>query len=255
MSWGKGRLLAFDLETTAPNPEDARIVQYALAHLGGGAPADVTEQLVDPAVEIPQGAVDVHGITNAMVREHGADAGESVAAICLAIGGALADGVPVVGHNVGGYDFTVLDRECRRHLDEPLEGVIGRNVAPVVDTLVLSKQVDRYRKRVSEDQGAHELKTCVQVLIPAQWGVQWDAEAAHGALYDCRMSALVAVAIAQAHPAIGTADLLELHEQQTTWRAQQCASYQQWKRSEKAGPKRDENAVIRGEWPLIPIEI
>lgn len=253
MSWAKGRLLAFDLETTGKDPEKARIVQYALAHLGGGAPPDVTEQLVDPGIDIPEGAAAIHGITTEQAQAHGLDAGEAAAAIAMRLCAALADGVPIVGHNAV-YDATVLDRECRRHLNEPLEGVMGRKLAPVVDTFVLSKHIDRYRKKVSAEQGPHVLKTCVQALLPAQWGVTWSDDDAHGALYDCRMSALVAVAIAQANPAIGDADPLELHEQQTGWRAEQCASLQEWKRGEKAGAKRDETAVIRGEWPLIPAE-
>ncbi|MBV2366956.1 exonuclease domain-containing protein [Streptomonospora nanhaiensis] len=250
MTWHTGRLCAFDLETTHPDPAEARIVQCAIAHLGGG-PAETIEQLVDPGVDIPPEATKVHGITDAHVRDHGVDAGEAAAAIALALGGALANGQPIVGHNIS-YDLTVLDRECRRHLQEPLESVIGRRVAPVIDTLVLSKRVDPYRKRVSLEQGAHVLKTCVEAFLPAKWSVTWDDQAAHGALYDCRMAALVAVAIAQAHPAIGGADPMDLHTQQAAWRAEQCASFQQWLRSEKAGPKRDPNAVIRGEWPLIP---
>lgn len=127
-------------------------------------------------------------------------------------------------------------------------------MAPVVDTLVLSKHVDPYRRRVSAEQGAHVLKTCVQTLLPERWGIRWDDEAAHGALYDCLMSARVAVAIAQAHPDIATLHPADLHTAQQEWKREQAASFQAYLRSEKAGPTRDPDAVIRGEWPLIPAD-
>jgi DNA polymerase-3 subunit epsilon len=249
--WHQLRLCAFDLETTAPNPHQARIVQYALAHLGGGQAPDTTQQIVDPGVEIPQGAIDVHGITNEQARAEGVDAGEATAAIALAIGGSLVAGEPLVGHNIS-YDLTVLDAECRRHLNETLTGVIGREVAPVIDTLVLSKAIDPYRKRVSPEQGAHVLKTCVQALLPAAWGITWDDEQGHGALYDCLMAARVAIAIARKDPRIGGATLAQLHAWQTVWRARQCASLQEYFRSAKAGDKHDPNAVIPGDWPIVP---
>lgn len=36
MTWHTGRLAAFDLETTSPNPDDARIVTACVAFVGGG---------------------------------------------------------------------------------------------------------------------------------------------------------------------------------------------------------------------------
>lgn len=246
--WHQARLCAFDLETTGPDPQDARIVQYAIAHLGGGAPPETEERIVDAGVDIPEEAAKIHGVTTERAAFEGRPAEEAVTAIAASLSAALGDGVPLVGHNIV-YDLTVLDRECWRYLGEGLEDVLGREALPVVDTLVLSKQVDPYRRRVSEAQaqGAHTLKSCVQVFLPPQWGIGWEDAAAHGALYDAQMSARVAVAIAQRHPEIGSMGLRDLHVAQKRWRAEQAESLQAWLRT-----NRDPEAVVDGAWPLIP---
>ena len=46
--WWKGRLCGFDLETTHPNPEEARIVQACVVRVGAGDPARF-EQAVEQA--------------------------------------------------------------------------------------------------------------------------------------------------------------------------------------------------------------
>lgn len=250
MRWHEGPLLAFDLETTAPEPDEARIVQYAAAHVGGG-PARTVEQVVDPGVDIPEESVKIHGISTEQARAEGIPAAEAVGWLVSALGRSLGQGTPLVGHNIS-YDLTVLDRECRRHLGRGLEDALSRRAAPVLDTMVLSKHVDKYRRRVSKDQGAHVLKTCVQVLIPPQWGITWDDEQAHGALYDCLMSARVAVAIGQGYPQVGGMDAAALHEAQTGWRAEQAASLESYLRSPKAGADQNPEAVVARGWPIVP---
>lgn len=252
MKWCEGRLLAFDLESTSADPEHARIVQYAVAWVGGRTLASHQETVVDPGVEVPEEAAAIHGLTTDMVRAQGQDAAAAVGWLVEVFALARRQGRPVVGHNVV-YDLTVLDREVRRHLNpDGLEVAVGGPVRPVVDTMVLSKHVDPYRRRVSADQGAHVLKTCVQQLIPAEWGIAWSDEDAHGALYDCLMAARVAVAAARKHPEIGDVDAEALHEAQVGWKADQSASLQTYLRSPKAGERQDPDAVVAGDWPIIP---
>jgi DNA polymerase-3 subunit epsilon len=76
-------LAAFDTESTGVNTESDRIVTACIAHIdgtGSGAPV-VREWLVDPGIEIPEGAVKVHGITTERARAEGMSPAPAVAEI------------------------------------------------------------------------------------------------------------------------------------------------------------------------------
>lgn len=264
MSWHLGRLAAFDLETTSAEPEQALIVEAFVGYVGGGK--DPVEARVLAAVEVPDEAAKIHGYTTDYLAEHGEAPKVTVHATAELVAGTILDRVPLVGHNVR-YDLTVLDRECRRHGLPTVEERTGGVVGPVIDTLILSKYLDPWRRRVSAEQGAHCLKTCAQTFK-----VAWADEDAHGARYDALVSARVAWWMGTiAHmpspkrPRIQAGrgddrhlfnalavDLPTLHAQQKQWAAEQAASFQEWLRSAKAGEKRDVNAVISGAWPLVP---
>jgi len=270
MGWHLGRLAAFDLETTGVDPEEARIVEAYVARVGGGQPAhEYVNMLVNPGVEVPEEAAAIHGYTTEHLREHGENPKAAVEVVVCAVAAALQEGVPVVGHNVP-YDLTVLDRECRRHglatLDERTVGTAWH----VIDTRVISKQMDKWRRRVSEQQGAHALKTSAQAF-----GVPWSDADAHGARYDALISARVAWRMGviaamprEQRPRIQAGrgddrhlfdalavDLPTLHARQERWAAEQAASYQEWLRSPKAREKQDSAAVISGAWPIEPAPI
>lgn len=241
------RMTGFDTETTGPDPHEARIVQYGFAHVGGGQPTETVECLIDPGVDIPDEAANIHGFTTEQVRAEGMNNVAAITQIVRQVTECVTAGQPLVGHNIS-YDLTVLDRECRRHLGAPLETLVGAPVRPVVDTLVLSKRIDPYRRRVSNTQGAHQLRTCVEQMVTPRWpAVVWDETEAHGALYDCRMSLYVAAA-ALGTPMFAGASPDTLHEAQVTWRAEQCASFQEYLR------RTDPTATVDGRWPILPDE-
>ncbi|MFJ9558072.1 exonuclease domain-containing protein [Nocardiopsis sp. NPDC101807] len=250
MTWFRGRLLAFDTETTGVDPEQARLVQYALAWVGGEAATEATEVLVDPGVEIPAETATVHGITTEQAQAEGVHVAQALTEIVDAIAEAQPQMIPLVGHNLR-YDLTVLARECERHGVPDVDAVLGRPLAYVVDTLVLSKHVAPYRRRVSDKQGAHTLKTCVQTWLSAPW----DDEAAHGALYDALMSARVAYKLAGLRREIGAVTLSSLFDAQRAWAAEQAASYEHWLRTKAPDDRRDPNAVINPAWPLVPATV
>lgn len=263
--WWAGRLAPYDLETTSPDPEDARIVEAYVGQFGGDRdPIDYTPLLVNPGVEVPAEAVKIHGHTTEHLREHGAAPEHAIPRIATAVVAAWKDGIPLVGHNIR-YDLTTLDRELVRYGEPPLIEWAGGSYGPTIDTQVLSKHVDRWRKRVGEDQGAHTLKTCAQVF-----GVKWVDEEAHGARYDALVSARIAWRMGtiaalpkEQRPFIQAGrgderhlfddllcDLPGLFARQRRWAAEQAASYQEYLRSPKAGDKRDPDAVIDGTWPV-----
>ena len=185
----------------------------------------------------------------------------------------VASGTPLVGHNLGGYDLNLLDRECRRHLGDTLEGIVRQPLTRVIDTMVLDKHAAPYRRRVSEKQGPYQMRTTAET-----YGLAWDEDAAHGAEYDAMQSARAAYrigVIAHTRPEdrpdwvhqlrnrrgpydrfddLAFVDVEELHRRQVVWARQDAASYQSWLRNEeKAKEKYDPEAVIDGTWPLRPV--
>lgn len=266
MMWHLGRLAALDFETTGTDPEDARIIEAYVGLVGGGQPSiDRQPLLIDPGVEVPDEATNVHGFTGEYLKQHGMPAADGIGKIVSAVRAVWADGIPLVGHNIGQYDLTLLDREMARYGYGPLIDLMGGSYGPVIDTRPISKHLDTWRRRVSPEQGAHALKTCAQVF-----GIPWVDADAHGARYDAliaarvawRMGSIAAMPLAD-RPRIQSGrrderhlfddlavDLPTLFASQQRWAAEQAASYQQFLRSPKAGDKRDENAVIDGSWPV-----
>ncbi|MFE7119937.1 exonuclease domain-containing protein, partial [Streptomyces sp. NPDC057654] len=146
MSWYRGTLTGFDLETTGTDIEHDRVVTAALVRLepDGGTAGERT-WLLDPGIAIPEEAAAIHGISTERARAQGSPAAPAIAEIADAVAEVLRAGAPLVVMNAR-YDLSLLDRECRRHGVAPLSERLGPGPWPVVDPLVLDKHADRYRK-------------------------------------------------------------------------------------------------------------
>lgn len=234
MSWHLGRLAAFDLETTGPVPTEARIVTAAVTITGGGRLDEPHSWLVNPGVEIPQGAIEVHGVTNEMAREHGMPAAEAIAQILDVLGSQVALGVPIVAFNAR-FDMTVLDREARRHGLETLADRFGEEAICVIDPYVLDKQFDRYRrgKRTLSDVCAH-------------YGI--GLVDAHTADADAVAAAEIARRLGEVADGLQELNVIDLHRNQVSWAAEQAASLQDYFRRQG----RDEH--VEQAWPVIPLQ-
>lgn len=210
-------LVGFDTETTGTDPAHDRIVTAAFT-----GDAGAVNLLLNPGVPIPAAAVAVHGITDETARRDGMPAAEGVARIAAELAAAWAAGAAIVGHNVR-YDLTIVHHEMVRHLGRPLT-VAG----PVLDTLVLDKQADRWRR------GPRTLGA-----LTAHYGVTLtDAHTA-----DADAAAAVAVAV-QLLDKLGT-DPAELHTSQISWAARQAESLETYLRK-----KKDPNATVDRRWPV-----
>jgi DNA polymerase-3 subunit epsilon len=246
MAWHDGRLLAFDLETTAADPEAARIVQYAIGYVGGGRDTEIVAPIVNPGVEIPEGASEVHGITTDQAVAEGRDARESVNIVAGIVKATIEGGHPIVAFNAR-YDLTVLDRECRRH------GVVVPDWerALVVDPFVVDKFLDRFRR------GSRKLNA-----VCAHYGAKLDE--AHEAGADAVAAARLAWVMAKRgqvvarYPdvlAVGAEwkrvkDVLpSLHMAQVKWALLQADGLREY--FERQG-KTEEAVGVRGEWPVVP---
>lgn len=145
--WHLGMLCSFDVESTGVNVESDRIVTACLAWIdgmGAGAPV-VQDWLIDPGIDIPEAAAKVHGITTEVAQAEGMSPAPVIAEITEELIRAADGQVPLIAFNAS-YDFTILDRECRRHGLGPIGPVLDEAKALIVDPFVLDKALDPYRK-------------------------------------------------------------------------------------------------------------
>ena len=207
-------IAVFDTETTGIAPETTRIVSAHISVLNPyGAVEDPTNWLIDCGIDIPEQATAVHGITTERMRAEGAPAADSIYEILTKLQGFLSAGIGVVAYNAA-YDFTILDREAKRYGFDPLE-----LPTPVIDPLIIDKQVDKYRKgkRTLEAAAAH-------------YGVELTD--AHDASADAIAAGRVAQAIGKKYAADLAFSATELHDLQVVWAKEQAESYATWRRSQ-----------------------
>ena len=226
MNWWEGRMVAFDIETTGVDVEEARIVTATVAAVGGGTAAEVVTLIADPGIEIPDEAAAIHGYTTERARAEGSPARDVVQGVTALL--AAAWHLPMVAYNAR-FDFTILDRECRRHGIEPVPPV------QVIDPLVLDKHLYPYRR------GSRRLEAVCE---------HYDArlDGAHDSAHDALAAARVAYRIGQ-RSELGTMTAEELHDAQIGWAASQARSLADYFRSK--GRAEDADGV-RPEWPVVP---
>lgn len=216
----------FDLETTGIDVDTSRIVS---AHVGlldaEGGVIERLDWLVNPGVPIPPGATEVHGISTERARADGRFAPDAVREIVAALRALLHRGIPIVAYNAP-YDFSLLDREARRHGVEPLG-----DPEPIVDPLVIDKAVDKYRR------GKRTLE-----LTAGHYGV--GLTDAHDAGADAIAAGRVAQAIARTFPDELGVDAVQLHRLQVRWCREQAEDFQAYMRR-----VRDPAFVAVGDWP------
>lgn len=224
-NWSE-RLAVFDLETTGVNVERDRVVTAHVGEIDGrGHMTRRRDWLVNPGIEIPDGAAAVHGVSTAKAVAEGMDAGTAVAEIVAELESFRTLGVPIVAFNAA-YDFTLLDREARRYGLAPFEPEF------VVDPLIIDKALDRYRRGKRTLTAACEL-----------YGVSLDD--AHEASADAIAAGRVAQALVRVYPELIELTLPELHARQQQWQRDQAESFADWKHRNG-----DTSFVAEVGWPL-----
>jgi DNA polymerase-3 subunit epsilon len=98
----------FDLETTGTDKSTDRIVEIAIAKVVDGAVVDKFHSLVNPQMAIPQGASDIHGITNEKVA--GQPTFKDIAEDIIE----FIDGHHLAGYNSNSFDIPILYMELQR---------------------------------------------------------------------------------------------------------------------------------------------
>lgn len=239
MSWATGPFCAFDTESTGVNTFVDRIVTAAVVDIRPGEQVRTRTWLINPGVEIPAEATNVHGITTSMARADGVHPSVALEEISLEIETALASGMPIVAMNAS-FDLTLLDRELIRYKLGGLGERLGSYDAlrPVLDPYVIDRELDKYRKggRTLTDLCRH-------------YRVKLDG--AHEATADAIAACRVLFRMAQQYPrSLGTADLNDLHDKQAVWHAERQRDFAAYR--ESIGKPLDD---ISTEWPIrIPAE-
>jgi DNA polymerase III subunit epsilon len=230
-SWITGELLAFDLETTGIDKALDVPVSYALVRFVDQEPIHHDAGLIDPGREIPPGASAVHGISTQRAREEGVDLEQGVRHIVEALLDASRRDVPVVGFNLA-YDLSMMDARLRA-----LDGLGLVDVGwhgPVLDPLVMDRNLERYRK------GKKTLD-----LVCSRYGVVNDA--AHDASGDAVASAKVLFAMAGEFPQqLADVDAKTLTIRQIAWHRSWAEGMHQFLTS-KGGRGFDPDDF---DWPL-----
>ena len=221
------QIAVFDTETTGVSPVHARIVTASLAVLGGEG--DVSERydwMLDPGIEIPPAASQVHGISTEMAREQGMDARVGIAQMVERIGEIRDRGLPLVIYNAP-YDLTLLAHEAERY-----DVAFPEEVKPVLDPLIIDKQMDRYRRGK-------------RTLTAACEHYRVELSQAHDAGADAIAAGHVLQCLARQYADALPDDLHTLHEQQVSWAAAQAENFEAYMRKQ-----RDPAFTADRRWPL-----
>lgn len=216
----RGRLLAFDLETTGPDPHTALVVTSALVAIDGSS-VRTTEWLADPGVEIPEGATAVHGVTTEHAREHGRPHDEVVAETVAGIRRGWAEGRTLVVFNAA-FDLTIL-----RRLDPGFE-IAG----PVLDPYVVDRALDPYRR------GRRTLEA-----LCAHHGVRLDT--AHDAGADAVAAARLAWKLLGERAELAGLDGRELYRRQVQWHAERQRDFARYLEG-----KGEDASTVNTAWPF-----
>lgn len=233
VGWVNARLVGFDTETTGVDVTSDRLVTAALVIRDGlNGLSQVRTWIINPGIEIPEAASDIHGITTVYAREHGAQPAQALEEIASALAAELAAGAPVVAFNAC-FDLTILEYELSRHGLATLADRLGRHPGPAIDPLVLDRALDRYRP------GKRRLGDLTEY-----YGVVASGDL-HAADVDVDATLDVLRALVARFPELAEVSLASLHERQVRAHFTWARSFNAWLQ---------ENGFDRppadGSWPL-----
>lgn len=232
-------ILTMDTETTGVDVYNDRIVTcfVGLMDTKTGEFTQKIDWLLNPGVEIPDGAAEVHGITTEHAQRFGrTDIAAVLAQIVYIVGIEASKGTPLVIYNAP-FDLTLLHSECVRHGVPPLD----TTALDVIDPLVIDKGVDKYRK------GSRKLVDAAPIYgVPVE-------ENAHDAGADCLMTGRIVVSMMKSSKFTHLfSSAAGLRMKQIGWKHEQATSLQHYFRT-KANP-RQPDAIVNTGWPVYAPE-
>ena len=239
------RIAVADCETSGVDTENDRIIQFFIGLMDqSGEWIEKREWLIDPGIDVPQGASDVHGYTTERLRAEGRKDWEK----CIQeIGGAILSftgpTTPIAFFN-GSFDLSMLDAEMRRagykwSLMDSVHDTVNergeriKSGLKVVDAFIIDKYRDKYRK------GSRKLVDVAPIYdVPVE-------ENAHDAQADCLMTGRIALKQLAGY----RGNLNDLHNLQVGAAREQRLSLESY--FMESGKKNDDGSdiVIEQGWP------
>jgi DNA polymerase-3 subunit epsilon len=217
-------LLALDTETTGVNSFEDRVVTCCMVYDNGQGDQQIRNWVIDPGIEIPEGASAVHGVTTEIARATGTSPVDGLASIAASLMPMLDAKIPLVIYNAA-FDLTLLNNEFARHgINFPYD--FDEHI--VIDPYVIDKAFNPYRKGKR-----------ILTMTASLYG--YELINAHNAEADC-------LAAIGAFRGMTTAydiqySLEELHQKQKIWKYQQAEGLEQHFR------KTDPEKCVNREWP------
>lgn len=230
MSWLQRPLVGFDTETTGVNVHDDRIVSAAIIYDDGSGNYDTHTWLINPGIDIPKAASNVHGITTEVARRDGSAPALALAEIAQRLREASRAGLPIVAFNAA-FDLSLMQAELARHQLPELD----ENFAPVIDPLVIDRTLERYRR------GKRRLCDLL-----AHYQVE-SSDNLHTADVDVIATLQVLRKMAVAHPKLGELSLADLHDWQVEAHRAWAESFNKWRAAKGLA-----GAGASEHWPLEP---
>lgn len=219
-------LLSLDTETTGVDPWTCSVVTCNMTYDTPGQEPYVCDWLINPGVGIPEGASDVHGVTDEIAQKYGMPAEIGLASIAEHLNLWSDRGLPIVVYNAS-YDLTLLRTEFDRY------GINCRNrFDRVIDPFVLDKQINKFVKGKGQRQ-----------LTPtaARYGIVLDN--AHSADADSKATVMLARAIGKKYKIDDPVE--DIHAKQVEFKREQALDLQKYFRKSK----NDDSIIINTEWP------
>ena len=239
------KLIVFDTETTGIDTENDRIITCFIRARDGDEIVFEKNWVIDPGVEIPKEASDVHGMTTEWVRENGRkDVREALEEIHRTLTKYVVWDYLVCGYNHA-FDLSILEAEITRHGPEYAWYFPGE--AEFLDPAIFSRKFDKFKK------GGHQL-----ITVAKRNGIEVEEDRLHAADYDVEVTEkLVKVFLNRAWKELAslrqglTPDefITKLQEWQATEKAEWADGLTQYFESQGKREEDGSRIVVSGAFP------
>lgn len=221
----------FDIESTGVDPMTDRIVTFSII-AQDGEDENVHEWLINPGVEIAQGASDVHGITTEHAQKYGQSPDTALQSIWNTMKHYASLGATFSAYNCP-FDLTMLREELKRH------GVIEQGSTEVEDLIRESGIIDP----LVVDKALHPYRRGSRKLIDVASHHGFSLTNAHNSTADVEATLYLAKKFStQFEGKVSKDELMTMQQEAKTEQAQSLSEY--FKRSGR------KDWEVDGSWPI-----
>lgn len=173
------KTVTLDAETTGVDTDNDRIITFFLRAREGDKVVFEKNWVINPGVEVPKEASDVHGMDTAWVQENGRkDVATAIEEIVHELSEYGHYGFIICGYNHA-FDLAMLEAEAKRY-NPGVQALRVKDWLPkyrFIDPAIFSRVFDKYVK------GGHKLITVAQ-----RNGIEVEEDRLHAAEYDVEVT-------------------------------------------------------------------